>query len=288
MASLRVAAASWEVRQIPNLQAFLDHCTDLVSQAIEQGAQLVVLPESIDLERISYHGIVPQDQVARTLAPDFPEVRAHFEFLSRTHSVTILAGTHIHELNDAFYNSALICTPSGSVTQSKNVLTQWELAEWQIQGGNGLTFDSHLEFGTMVCYDSEFPPAARALCEAGAKFLAVPAYTEVRRGFNRVRWSCHARTVECQTFVIHASLVGSLGREPVTTTFGSSAILCPSVAPFNETGILAETPFNQEAIAIADIDLDLIDIARDGDDVRNWHDRDRGNWTVTEFRPTQP
>ncbi|ARU40647.1 hypothetical protein CCB80_05625 [Armatimonadetes bacterium Uphvl-Ar1] len=286
MASLRVAAASWEVREIPNLQAFLDHCTDLVVQAIEHGAQLIVLPESIDLERISYQGMVPQDQVARTLAPDFPEVRAHFESLSRNHSVTILAGTHIHEVYQAFYNSALICTPDGSFTQSKNVLTQWELAEWQIQSGSGLTLEPNLELGTMVCYDSEFPPAARALCEAGAKILAVPAYTEVRCGFNRVRWSCHARTVECQTFVIHASLVGSLGREPVTTTFGSSAILCPSVAPFNETGILAETPFNQEAIAIADIDLELIELARNGDDVRNWHDRDRGNWAVAKFHPT--
>lgn len=285
MASLRVAAINWEVREIPDFQAFLDHCTDLVSQANEQGAQLIIFPESIDLERISYHGMVPQDQVAQTLAPEFPDVRAHFESLSRTHATTILAGTHIHEVNQAFYNSALICTPNGSFTQSKNVLTQWELAEWQIQSGRGLTLEPDLALGTMVCYDSEFPPAARALCEAGAKILAVPAYTEVRRGFNRVRWSCHARTVECQTYVIHASLVGSLGREPVTTTFGSSAILCPSVAPFNETGVLAETPFNQEAIAIADIDLDLIDLARDGDDVRNWHDRDQGNWIVEEFHP---
>lgn len=280
MAVIRAAAVSWEIRDIPDFAEFLDHATELVNQAVFMGAQLIVLPESIDLERISYHGKIPQEEVASTLADEFPTVRNHFEELARKNSVTILAGTHLHKHAGGFVNSALICTPKTSFLQPKNVLTQWELSEWHIDAGKGLQIDDTIGLGTLVCYDCEFPPAARALCEAGANILAVPAFNEVQRGFNRVRWSCHARTVECQVFVIHAALVGTLHREPVPRTFGSSAILCPCVDPFHESGILAETPLNQESIAIADLDLGLIDIARNQDDVRNWHDRDRGDWIV--------
>lgn len=282
MDKIRAAAISWEIRQIPDLPAFLEHATELVEQSVNLEAQLVVLPESIDLERISYHGRVPQDEVALTLASEFPEVRNHFENLSQKHNLTLVAGTHLHESNGQFINSALICTPEKSFLQPKNVLTQWEVEEWRISEGEGLKIEPKIPLGTLVCYDCEFPTSAKVLCEEGVKVIAVPAYNEVVRGFNRVRWSCHARSVECQVFVIHAALVGTLHREPVARTFGSSAILCPSVDPFHESGILAETPFNQESIAVADLQLDLIEIARNRDDVRNWHDRNKGTWQIRE------
>lgn len=280
METVRAAAVNWEVRECPSLDAFVDHASELVGQAVQLGAELVVLPESIDLERISYHGRIPQDLVAPTLAPEFPQVRQPFEQLAKESGITLVAGTHLHEADGVYLNSALVCTPDGSLLQPKNVLTQWEVEEWQIAEGAGLRLLDSSKLGTLVCYDCEFPGSARALCEAGAQILAVPAYNEFVRGFHRVRWSCHARSVECQVFVIHAALVGTLGREPVARTFGSSAILCPPVDPFHESGILAETPFNQESIAIADLPIGMIEEARGRDDVRNWHDRDKGTWKI--------
>jgi len=281
MDTLRTAVVSWEIREIASLDEFLDHATELINQAVKQGAQLIVLPESIDLERIAYHGNVPQNEVAQTLAPEFPAVRSYFESIAKVSDITIVAGTHLNEQPEGSYNSALICTPTGSFLQNKNNLTQWEVNEWLIHEGEGLHLEPNLNLGTLVCYDSEFPLAAKSLCESDAQIIAVPAYTETRRGFNRVRWSCHARAVECQIFIIHASLIGSLNREPVSQTYGTSAILCPSVAPFTESGILAETNLNEEGIAIADLDLSMIEVARNQDDVRNWHDRNKGNWQVT-------
>ncbi len=108
----------------------------------------------------------------------------------------------------------------------------------------------------------------------------VPAYTETKHGFHRVRWCCHARTVENQIFVAHSSLVGDLGREPVLKTFGSSAVLCPPLHQFPESGVLAETEMNEEGIAITDLDLDLLEEARATGDVRNWHDRHSSSWEL--------
>ncbi|MBL8068223.1 MAG: hypothetical protein JNM28_07220 [Armatimonadetes bacterium] len=280
METVRAAAVSWAIQECASPDAFLGHAADLVGRAARLGAELVVLPESIDLERISYHGPIPQEDVAATLASEFPQVRAHCESLARDYGITLVAGSHLHEVEGQYFNSALVCTPDSSFLQPKNVLTQWELEEWRISEGQGLKLAEDQRLGTLVCYDSEFPGSARALCEAGAKILAVPAYNEFPRGFHRVRWSCHARSVECQVFVIHSALVGSLGREPVSRTYGSSAILCPPVEPFREDGILAQTPFNEESIAVADLPIGLIEEARDRDDVRNWHDRDKGNWQI--------
>jgi predicted amidohydrolase len=98
-------------------------------------------------------------------------------------------------------------------------------------------------------------------------------------GFHRVRESCRARAIENQVFVVHASLVGSLGREPVPSTAGSSAILAPCVEPFPADGVLAETRLNAEEIAVAELDFEALVASRESGDVRNWHDRSRGDWT---------
>jgi len=80
--------------------------------------------------------------------------------------------------------------------------------------------------------------------------------------------------------VIHSSLVGALGREPVPSTYGSSAILAPAVRQFPANGILAETEMNEEGLIIADLDLDLLEEARNTGDVRNWHDRHASDWPL--------
>ena len=54
----------------------------------------------------------------------------------------------------------------------------------------------HTEYGDiaiLVCYDVEFPEAARVLAEAGAQILFVPSCTDERQGFCRVRYCAQAR-----------------------------------------------------------------------------------------------
>lgn len=109
-------------------------------------------------------------------------------------------------------------------------------------------------------------------------FQCVPAWTETMHGFQRVRWACQARAVENQVCVIHSSLVGRVGNEE---SHGSSAIIVPPHLPFPLNTILAETPMDEEGVAIAEVDpADLLK-CREMGEVRNWRDRDAGDWTVT-------
>ena len=252
----------------------------LVAQAAGQGAGVVVLPESIDLERCGLDASVSGAGVPELLAPGFDQSLTVARQLADHYSLMLVAGTHIRWHGEAFVNTAILAWPGGHALGDKNVLTQWESQEWGLKPGKGLV--RHGLVGVATCYEIEFPGSARALAEAGCGLIAVPAFTEFQRGFDRVRWCCHARTVENQAFVAHASLVGGLGREPVVSTYGTSAVLCPSLAGFPGGGVLAETHPGEEGIAVADVDFGLLAASREGDDVRNWADRDKGDWVVCQ------
>ncbi len=279
---IRAAAINWEIRQVADFNGFAQHLDELIDAAAGQDAELVVLPECIDLERLSYAPDMPTSGIRDFLAADAPRTFDILQKLSADRNITIIGGTHLFDTGSKIVNRCPIARNGKLTFQDKLVLTQYEIHEWGISPGAGLSPVDYL--GVTVCYDSEFPQSGRALAESGVMVQCVPAYTETQRGFQRVRWSCAARAIENQVYVIHASLVGSLGGEPVPQTCGSSAILTPSVQPFPENAILAETAFGVEGIALADLDFDVLNQARNSDDVRNWHDRNRGDFTVIPGR----
>jgi predicted amidohydrolase len=177
-------------------------------------------------------------------------------------------------------NVSDVFDPNGkrAVRQQKVKLTRYEREMWKLAQGNGLDIADELPMGVTICYDCEFPESGRILAERGVLLQCVPAFTETMHGFHRVRHSCHARAIENQNFVVHSSLVGSLGREPAPAAMGSSAIIAPSIEPFPADGILAETQMNEEGIAIAVLDFNQLARSRESGDVRNWQERDARPW----------
>jgi predicted amidohydrolase len=176
-----------------------------------------------------------------------------------------------------FRNRATIIENDCEWYQDKVMLTQWE-KQIGLSGGKGLSLLYETDLGVNICYDSEFPAAARALVEhEELLFIAVPAWTETLHGFHRVRWACQARAVENQVCMIHSSLVGNLRGEEC---HGSSAIIVPPNEPFPDNAILAETTMDQEGVAIAEVRHSDLYLCREMGDVRNWEERDDGDWTV--------
>ena len=99
--------------------------------------------------------------------------------------------------------------------------------------------------GLTICYDLRFPQLYRALAQAGAQFLAVPA------AFTKVTGEAHwhtllkARAIEAQCYVFAAAQGGrhEHGRE----TFGHSLIISPWGQILAEGGV-------HPAVVFADID----------------------------------
>jgi predicted amidohydrolase len=285
--TVRVAAAAWKLkiaRKMNSDGAYFNHAHQLVTQAHDLGAQILVLPELHVLELLHIVPELKEANVAKYLIQYADAIEEWIARISELSGMTIVGGSHLKETPDGIKNVCAIGVPGHGVTLAeKNNLTGYEKRLWGLAKGQGLVHVPTQSLGVSICYDSEFPAGPRALAEAGAQILAVPSWTETQRGFHRVRWSCLARALENTCFAVHASLVGDLGVEPVPETYGSSAILTPSVSPFPIGATLAETPVNEEGVVVADLDLDLLEEARRDIEVTNWADRDAGDWTVRPF-----
>lgn len=265
--------------------AYFGHLHDLVSAAHDQGAEAIVLPELHVLELLHLEREVSERNAAKYLVQYGKAIEEWIDRISDLSGMIIVGGTHFTETPEGIKNVCATGIPGGgTIIAEKNNLTAYEKDVWNILSGKGLVRLPN-GMGVTVCYDSEFPEAGRALAEEGMLVQCVPSWTETQRGFQRVRWSCLARAVENTAFVVHASLVGDLGREPVPASYGSAAIIAPSVEPFPMGAILAETPLNEEGVIVADLDFEQLEQARTLGEVRNWQDRHSGTWTV---RPEPP
>lgn len=267
---MRVASINWKIKEIRSEDEFWGHFHALVDKALNQGSDAIVLPENFTYELLHLHPHLPESEVAECMESYGLRYKQAIQEVGQR--CIILGGSTILDGQ----NVGRMAGPEGRGWYGKHLLTQYEI---QPLGLKASAWFHHLaEVGGVICYDSEFPEAARALAESGVRVIGIPAYTETVHGFHRVRWGAHARATELQVFVLHASLVGSLGREPIVSAVGSSAIITPSHAPFPESAILAETTMNEEGVAIADISLEDLEQCRHEGDVRNWHDRNRARW----------
>ncbi len=278
---IRVAAVAWKLRPIRGDSEFFGHFYDLVNEAHGQDAEVVVLPELQVLELLHLEPDLAPHLAARYLAQYADALEDWLKRISGSSGMTLVGGSYFKETEQGIVNACAVADPTrGLALGTKNNLTSYEKEMWDLQPGHGLARPHDPRLGVTICYDSEFPESGRALAEEGVLVQCVPAFTETRRGFQRVRWSCRARAIENQNFVVHASLLGSLGREPVPSTYGSSAVLTPCIEPFPVSACLGETKLGEEGVAVADLDLDALEAARDVGDVRNWNDRHRGEWML--------
>lgn len=271
---MKVAAVNWALRPCRRFVDFADHARHLLDQCPE--ADWVVFPENVCFELLGAAPALAEREVPAWLETTLDAQLECFGRLAHERGIHLLAGTTFVQGR----HHALLARPDGTCRpwQPKVNLTRYEEETFGVLHGQGLR--PYGRVGCLVCYDSEFPEAGRSLCEAGVEAILVPAFTETQRGFQRVRWSCLARAVENQCFVVHASLVGGLGVEPAPSTYGSSAIIAPSLEPFPPGAVLAETPLDQEAVALAELDFDALAQCRAEGDVRNWRDRRRGDWRI--------
>ncbi len=280
--SIRLASAAWKIRPARTDSDYFAHFYDLVSEAHDEGAKVLVVPELHVLELLPLVPDLHIRNAAKYLAQFADALESWIKRISDSSGMIIVGGSHFRETPDGIKNVCAVGIPGADLAISeKNKLTVYEREVWDIQEGTGLSKLPE-NLGVTICYDSEFPESGRALAESGALIQCVPSWTETKRGFQRVRWSCQARAIENQTYVVHSSLVGELGYEPVPHTYGSSAIIAPSIEPFPVNPILRETELNEEGVIIADLDLDLLLEARTSGEVTNWADRSPDSWVVRE------
>jgi predicted amidohydrolase len=107
--------------------------------------------------------------------------------------------------------------------------------------------------GITVCYDLRFPALYRALAEAGASFLAIPAAFTKQTGEAHWHVLMRARAIENGCFVFAAAQGGA--HENGRATFGHSLVVDPWGQVLAEAG-------DEPGIILADVDPAAVAAAR--------------------------
>lgn len=259
---VRIAAIQYEVRPIASFQEFAKQVEFFIRSAEEYHSHFVMFPEYFTMQLLSYIREPAPARAVRLLAERILEYEELFKRLAKASGLYIIAGTHPILQEGQLFNAAHLFTPNGRVFRQKKVhLTFSEKGPYQMSRGHGF-YVYHTDFGKiaiLICYDVEFPEAARALAEAGAEILFVPSCTDDRMGFCRVRYCGQARTIENQIYVAITGTVGNLPLVPhMATNYSQAAIMTPSDYYFARDGIAAEAVINQEQMILADVDLELL------------------------------
>lgn len=263
---VRIAAIQYLLRPIKNFEEFATQVEFFVRTAREYRSHFVMFPEYFTMQLLSYMSEIAPAKAVRRLAQLTSSYEELFIRLATENGLYIIAGTHPIIQNGELFNAAHLFTPNGRVFRQKKVhLTSTEKGAYQMSRGHGF-YVYHTDYGKisiLVCYDVEFPEAARLMAEGGAEILFVPSCTDERQGYCRVRYCAQARAIENQIYVAMTGTVGNLPFVPgMSTNYGQAAIMTPSDYSFARDGIASEGSVNQEQIVVADVDLDLLDEQR--------------------------
>ena len=273
---VRIASIQYLLRPITRFEDFETQVEFFVRGAQEYRSHFLVFPEYFTTQLLSYLREPAPGRAVRLLAQMTEDYEELFKRLATRSGLYIIAGTHPIIQQGELFNAAHLFTPNGRVFRQKKVhLTTAEKSSYQMSRGHGF-YVYHTDYGRiaiLVCYDVEFPEAARVLAEGGAQILFVPSCTDERQAYCRVRYCAQSRAIENQIYVAISGTVGNLPDVPcMATHYGQAAIFTPSDYFFARDGIAAEGVVNQEQIVIADVDLDLLEEQRVSGTVIPLHD----------------
>ncbi len=250
----------------PEVAANIDHATALVRDAAKAGANLIVLPEVVNVMDLNR-----KDLAAKTVPEDDDAALKAFRKLAAELDIWLLVGSLVvkHTVLDdkghpKFANRSFMINNAGEITARYDKIHMFDV---DLDDGESYRESSAYEpgreavltdtpwgkLGMTICYDLRFPYLFRHLAHAGAKFLAIPA--AFTRPTGKAHWHVlmRARAIENSCFVFAAAQCGDHGEGRLT--YGHSII----VDPWGE--VLADGG-QQTGFAIADIDVDLVDSVR--------------------------
>lgn len=211
-------------------------------------ADLLVLPE---LGATGYE-FRDRDEVA-TLAEPFGKgpTSDFLRALAARHAVTLAMG-YPERAGEKFYNSCLLATPDGQLSNYRKIqlfsrendlFTPGDAPPPVVETPAG-------RVGLMICFDWFFPEVARVLALKGAQILAHSSNLVL----NYCQRAMYARSVENGVFSITANRIGTEERAGRRLTFtGASQILDP------RGQCLVSAPPDEEGVGLAELDPEAAD-----------------------------
>lgn len=291
---VRVACVQYQVRGVETFEQFAEQVEYFVDTASDYRADFLILPEFFSVQLLSQkhlRNLPARDGIAK-LADMEVQFMGLMQRMAREYGLHIVAGSHPMRRGQHIYNSCPFIFPDGrTILQPKIHITPAEVKYWGITGGNTLrVIDTpKARVGILICYDSEFPEAARYLADQGAEIILVPFCTDDRPGYLRVRYCCQARAIENQIYVVTAGIIGNLPNvAAMDIHYGKAGVYTPSDFEFARDGIQAEADSNVEMMLVTDLDINDLYRARAAGSVRQRLDRRNDLFQLTTNLENDP
>lgn len=246
----------------PNVKANLAEAEKLIKIAVEQEAELVVLPENFAIMGTSESDKVKiAEEFGSGLLQDFLQSQASkFE-------IWLVGGTIPLRSKESgkVFAASLLFNPQGELVTRYDKIHLFDVtieasnesyteSDTITPGDKIVVVDTPFgRLGLAVCYDLRFPELFRAMVEQGMEICALPsAFTNLT---GKVHWESllRARSIENLTFMIAADQGGYHvgGRE----THGDSMIIDP-------WGLVLNRLPQGTGVVVADIDIEKLEHTR--------------------------
>lgn len=248
-----------QMNSVAEVQSNLDRSRTLITSATEQGAQLIVLPETFACIGASD---AKQLDVAEKIGHG--RIQDFISELAQQFGVWIIAGSIPTVPADAHSDNKVLATSILFDNNGKQQAVYHKIHLFDVELPNGA--DSYHEsrmftagnkpvvvetpfakIGMAICYDLRFPELFRLMSERGAEIVSLPSAFTAVTGAAHWEVLMRARAIENQTWLLGAGQNGTHANSK--KTYGHSMIVDP-------WGTITQRLESQnEAVAVATIDL---------------------------------
>ena len=243
-----------------DIETNIDWVCVRIDEAAAAGAEFIALPETVGL-------IEPvNEQIPAATYAEADDIGlAAFRHRAREHGVTILVGSQLILEHEKIFNRCFLIDASGDIRARYNKLHMFDIelkhgeayreSDAIEPGDKAVVVETSLgKLGLSICYDLRFAALYRALAQAGAQFITIPAAFTQTTGQAHWHTLVRARAIETGAFIIAPNQCGHHADKRYS--FGHSLI----IDPWGE--ILADGGA-EPGVIYADIDLDRVQQARD-------------------------
>lgn len=201
--------ALWQTAYTPTTVEAMQRLDAAAAQARAQGAKLLITPEMF----LTGYAI-GADRVAALAEPSDGPLAQAVAAIAQRHGVAIVYGYPEHNPSGKPFNAAQTIAPDGTrpmAYRKTHLFGDLDRAQFSAGDTASQVFTWRgWRLGLLICYDVEFPEAARGLALQGADAVLVPTANMV--GFDEVQnILVPARACENRLFVTYANACGSEG-----------------------------------------------------------------------------
>lgn len=251
----RFLVACVQMHSTNQVGANLERVRLRIKEAVERGAEIVMLPEDFAL-------LAEREEEKRELSVgDLRRIEDTVREEAIRHSIHLLAGGYPERLESGkLANKSTLFSPKGEEIAAYRKLHLFDAdppgatpirESANIEAGRDIVV-AHTDLcilGLSICYDLRFPELYRALALAGADILTVPAAFTLTTGKDHWQVLLQARAIENQCYL---AAPAQWGKHSATRhSFGKAMIIDP-------WGTIVACASEGEGVIVAEIDLSYL------------------------------